>query len=279
MEFSTDQLFFSSMLKELEYKPINNQLSLLNELSDEMANMAISYYPSSGADINDLFYANNKKVERLGELNPSIFIHSDFIHTDLNSPDNFDKDLRLHRINILGSLKVFDKSKLKSIYIYKLKTPISDEFKWLVLFWGYYNEEVLIDLINSKINVPLIYTVCDGITSGTGAGYTPSIPTIMYPFLAVDLGIKYIITEQNSEYIKSFIEQKYDQFRTWLNNVLLVSKNPSIKNLLELSNKELEKELTIRLLKIEQQFLNTNGRLRCIGGYQFTDMMVIKKIN
>ena len=279
MKFKTDQLFFSSMLKELEYKPTNNQLSLLNELSDEMANMAISYYPSSGADINDLFYANNKKVERLGELNPSIFIHSDFIHTDLNSPDNFDKDLRLHRINILGSVKVFDKSKLKSIYIYKLKTPISDEFKWLVLFWGYYNEEVLIDLINSKINVPLIYTVCDGITSGTGAGYTPSIPTIMYPFLAVDLGIKYIITEQNSEYIKSFIEQKYDQFRTWLNNVLLVSKNPSIKNLLELSNKELEKELTIRLLKIEQQFLNTNGRLRCIGGYQFTDMMVIKKIN
>ena len=279
MKFTTDQLFFSSMLKELEYKPTNNELSLLNELSDEMANMAISYYPSSGADINDLFYANNKKVERLGELNPSIFIHSDFIHTDLNSPDNFDKDLRLHRINILGSVKVFDKSKLKSIYIYKLKTPISDEFKWLVLFWGYYNEEVLIDLINSKINVPLIYAVCDGITMGSGASYTPSIPTIMYPFLAVDLEIKYIITEQNSEYIKSFIEQKYDQFRTWLNNVLLVSKNPSIKNLLELSNKELEKELTIRLLKIEQQFLNTNGRLRCIGGYQFTDMMVIKKIN
>ena len=277
MKFTTDQLFFSSMLKELEYKPTNNELSLLNELSDEMANMAISYYPSSGADINDLFYANNKKVERLGELNPSIFIHSDFIHTDLNSPDNFDKDLRLHRINILGSVKVFDKSKLKSIYIYKLKTPISDEFKWLVLFWGYYNEEVLIDLINSKINVPLIYTVCDGITSGTGAGYTPSIPTIMYPFLAVDLGIKYIITEQNSEYINSFIENKYDQFSTWLNNVLLVSKNPLIKNLLELSNKELEKELTTRLLKIEEHFLNTNGRLRCFDD-RFTDRMVIKKI-
>ena len=277
MEFSTDQLFFSSMLKELEYKPKNNELSLLKELYDEMANMAISYYPSSGADINDLFYANNKKVELLGELNPSVFIHSDYLHTDLNSPDNFDKDFRLHRINILGSVKVFDKSKLKSIYIYKLKTPISDEFKWLVLFWGYYNEEVLIDLINSKINVPLIYTVCDGITSGMGAGYTLSIPTIMYPFLAVDLGIKYIITEQNSEHIKSFIEQKYDQFRTWLNNVLLVSKNPSIKSLLELSNKELEKELIIRLLKIEEEFLNTNGRLRCFD-YRFTDHMVIKNI-
>ena len=277
MEFSTDQLFFSSMFKELEYKPINNQLSLLNELSDEMANMAISYYPSSGADINDLFYANNKKVERLGELNPSIFIHSDFIHTDLNSPDNFDKDLRLHRINILGSVKVFDKSKLKSIYIYKLKTPISDEFKWLVLFWGYYNEEVLIDLINSKINVPIIYTVCDGITSGTGAGYTPSIPTIMYPFLAVDLGIKYIITEQNSENLKTFIEQSHNEFRTWLNNISLVSKNPLIHNLLELSNKELEKKLTNRLLQIEEHFLNSNGRLRCFD-YRFTDRMVIKKI-
>ena len=279
MEFLIDQLFFSSMLKELEYKPINNQLSLLKELSGAMANMAISYYPSSGADINDLFYANNKKIELLGELNPSVFIHSDFNHTDLNSLDNFDVNLRLHRINIVGCVKVYDKSKLKSIYIYKLKTPISDEFKWLVLFWGYYNEEVLIDLIKSKINIPLIYAVCDGITLGSGASYTPSIPTIMYPFLAVDLGIKYIITEQNSEFIKSFIEQDYDQFRTWLNNVLLVSKNPSIKNLLELSNKELEKELTIRLLKIEEQFLNTNGRLRCIGDRRSTDMMVIKKIN
>ena len=278
MKFTTDQLFFSSMLEELEYKPTNYELSLLNELSDEMANMAISYYPSSGADINDLFYANNKKIEQLGELNPSVFIHSDYIHTDLNSPDNFDKDLRLHRINIVGCVKVYDKSKLKSIYIYKLKTPISDEFKWLVLFWGYYNEEVLIDLINSKINVPLIYTVCDGITSGMGAGYTPSIPTIMYPLLAVDLGIKYIITEQNSEYIKSFIEKKYYEFSTWLNNVSLMSKNPSIKSLLELSNKELEKELTIRLLQIEEQFLNTNGRLRCFD-YRFTDRMVIKKIN
>ena len=277
MEFSTDQLFFSSMLKELEYKPINNDLSLLKELSDEMANMAISYYPSSGDDINDLFYANNKKVELLGALNPSVYIHSDYQYSDFTSPNGFDKDLRLHRINIVGSVKVYDKSKLKSIYIYKLKTPISDEFKWLVLFWGYYNEEVLIDLIKSKINVPLIYTVCDGITSGNGACYTSSIPTIMYPFLAVDLGIKYIITEQNSEFIKSFIEQDYDQFRTWLNNVSLVSKNPSIKNLLELSNKELEKELTIRLLKIEEQFLNTNGMLRCFD-HRFTDHMVIKKI-
>ena len=277
MEFSTDQLFFSSMLKELEYKPKNNELSLLKELSDEMANMAISYYPSSGADINDLFYANNKKVELLGELNPSVFIHSDYLHTDLNSLNNFSRYLYKHDINIVGRVLVYDKSKLKSIYIYKLKTPISDEFKWLVLFWGYYNEEVLIDLINSKINVPLIYTVCDGITSGMGACYTPSIPTIMYPFLAVDLGIKYIITEQNSEYINSFIEKKYDEFRTWLNNVSLVSKNPSIKNLLELSNKELEKELTIRLLKIEEQFLNTNGMLRCFDD-RFTDRMVIKKI-
>ena len=54
-------------------------------------------------------------------------------------------------------------------------------------------------------------------------------------------------------------------------------KNPSIKSLLELSNKELEKELIIRLLKIEEEFLNTNGRLRCFDD-RFTDCMVIKKI-
>jgi len=278
MEFTTDQLFFSSMLEELEYKPINNELSLLNELSGAMANMAISYYPSSGADINDLFYANNKKIELLGELNPSVFVHSDYFFTDLNSLNTFDKYLRSYQIDVKGSVKIYDKSKLKSIHIYKLKTPISDEFKWLVLFLGYYNEEVLIDLINGKIKVSLIYSVCDGITAGMGGCNTLSIPTIMYPFLAVDLGIKYIITEQNSVYIKSIIEELHDEFRTWLNNVSLVSKNPSIKNLLELSNKELEKELTIRLLQIEEQFLNTNGKLRCFD-YRFTDKIVIKKIN
>ena len=277
MKFTTDQLFFSSMLKELEYKPTNNELSLLNELSDEMANMAISYYPSSGADINDLFYANNKKVELLGELNPSVFIHSDYFYTDLNSLNNFDKHLHSHQIDVKGSVKVYDKSKLKFIYAYKLKTPISNDFKWLVLFLGYYNEEVLIDLINGKIKVPLIYSVCDGITSGMGGCNTLSIPTITYPFLSVDLGIKYIITEQNSENLKTFIEQSHNEFRTWLNNISLVSKNPLIHNLLELSNKELEKKLTNRLLQIEEHFLNSNGRLRCFD-YRFTDRMVIKKI-
>lgn len=278
MKFTTDQLFFSSMLEELEYKPTNYELSLLNELSDEMANMAISYYPSSGADINDLFYANNKKIEQLGELNPSVFIHSDYLYNDHNSIYKFDQYLRSLQIDVKGSVKVYDKSKYKSIYIYKLKTPISDEFKWLVFFQGYYNESVISDLINSKINVPLIYTVCDGMTSGMGGCNSQAIPSIMYPLLALDLGIKYIITEQNSEYIKSIIVQEYDQFSTWLNNVSLMSKNPSIKSLLELSNKELEKELTIRLLQIEEQFLNTNGRLRCFD-YRFTDRMVIKKIN
>ena len=278
MKFTTDQLFFSSMLEELEYKPTNYELSLLNELSDEMANMAISYYPSSGADINDLFYANNKKIEQLGELNPSVFIHSDYLYNDHNSIYKFDQYLRSLQIDVKGSVKVYDKSKYKSIYIYKLKTPISDEFKWLVFFQGYYNESVISDLILSKIKVPLIYSVCDGMTSGMGGCNSQAIPSIMYPLLALDLGIKYIITEQNSEYIKSIIVQEYDQFSTWLNNVSLMSKNPSIKSLLELSNKELEKELTIRLLQIEEQFLNTNGRLRCFD-YRFTDRMVIKKIN
>jgi hypothetical protein len=48
--------------------------------------------------------------------------------------------------------------------------------------------------------------------------------------------------------------------------------------LLELPNQELEKELTKRFYSIEEQFLNTNGRLRCFDN-RFTDRMVIKKIN
>ena len=280
MQFTTDLLFFSSLLKEFKYKLTDEDLSLLSELDNEIEKMAISYYPSSGIDTNDLFYANNKKLEELGELDPSIFIHSDYLPYDKYEDIPFNQMLREDNIRILEQFKVSDEN--KSISIYKLKIPVSDDFKWLIFFQGYYNEAVLAELIGSKIKVPLVYSICDGITRGNS--FHPeavSIPTIIYPLLALDLGLKFIITEQSFRSIKSmfFHNTRFKkELRVFLNNILLVSKNSSVSDLLKLSDTELEIEVLKKLSSIDELILNKNGVLRSFNPRDDYDDMVLKKL-
>jgi hypothetical protein len=236
--------------------------------------MAISYYPSSGVDINDLFYANSRKLEELGELDPSVFIHSDFYSNDNHQSITFNQILYSDNIHILEQFKVSDEN--KSIRIYKLKIPVSDDFKWLIFFQGYYNEAVLAELIGSKIKVPLVYSICDGMTRGMGSCNTFQIPTIVYPLLALDLGLKFIITEQSFKTIKS--SSRID-FRTMLNSILLVSKNSSVSDLLKLSDAELEIELLKKLSSIDELILNKNDVLRSFNPMDNHDDMVLKKLN
>ena len=279
MQFTTDLLFFSSLLKEFKYKLTDKDLSLLSELNNEIEKMAISYYPSSGIDTNDLFYANNKKLEELGELDPSIFIHSDYLPYDKHEDIPFNQMLREDNIRILEQFKVYDEN--KSISIYKLKIPVSDDFKWLIFFQGYYNEAVLAELIGSKIKVPLVYSICDGITRGNSFFQAASIPTIIYPLLALDLGLKFIITEQSFRSIKSMFFH-YPRFkkelRVFLNNILLVSKNSSVSDLLKLSDTELEIEVLKKLSSIDELILNKNGVLRSFNPRDDYNDMVLKKL-
>jgi hypothetical protein len=279
MQFTTDLLFFSSLLKEFKYKLTDEDLSLLSELDNEIEKMAISYYPSSGTDTNDLFYANNKKLEELGELDPSIFIHSDYYSNDRYQDIPFNQMLREDNIRILEQFKVSDEN--KSIRIYKLKIPVSDDFKWLIFFQGYYNEAVLAELIGSKIKVPLVYSICDGMTLGNGFCNTLQIPTIIYPFIALDLGLKFIITEQSFKSIKFLIEHKHtslNDLRAFLNNILLVSKNSSVSDLLKLSDTELEIEVLKKLSSIDELILNKNGVLRSFNPRDDYDDMVLKQL-
>jgi hypothetical protein len=103
-------------------------------------------------------------------------------------------------------------------------------------------------MINNNIVTPIIYSKCDGITSGMGV-VPESIPTIIYPLLNKDLGIKYIVTEQSWERIKGNQNSPYQFEKESLYNTLIdglkslksVSKLNSvlISKLLELENDEL----------------------------------------
>ena len=279
MQFTTDLLFFSSLLKEFKYKLTDKDLSLLSELNNEIEKMAISYYPSSGIDTNDLFYANNKKLEELGELDPSIFIHSDYYSHDRYQTITFNQILEEDNIRIVEQFKVSDEN--KSIRIYKLKIPVSDDFKWLIFFQGYYNEAVLTELIRSKIKVPLVYSIVDGMTRGMGSCNTLQIPTIIYPLLALDLGLKFIITEQSFKVIKFLSEHKdlsLTVLRAGLNSILLVSKNSLVSDLLKLSDTELEIEVLKKLSSIDELILNKNGVLRSFNPSDTHNDMVLKKL-
>ena len=262
--------FFSSLLDKVDYSLSDGSISLLNELNHGMTDKIISYYPSSGSDINDLFYLN-KRVKEIRNIIPDIFIHSDFFFKP-----NYEFDNLLISDNIIIKGKVTNQDENKSITIYKLITPLSEEFKWLILFNGYYNEDIIDKLIRNKIKIPLVYSVCDGITAGQGGCNTLSIPTIFYPLIAYELGLKFIITDQGYNY-EYFLSNFSNEFRNWLNNILLVSNNSSLNELVKLSDQDLVNELLKRLSAINERLLNKDGKLESYD-CRSMDRMVIKKI-
>jgi hypothetical protein len=98
-------------------------------------------------------------------------------------------------------------------------------------------------MINNNIGTPIIYSKCDGITSGMGRA-PQSIPTILYPLLNKDLKIKYIVTEQSWKIIKRY-QDSQESFYNLLIDGLISLKSVSklnsvlISKLLELENDEL----------------------------------------
>jgi hypothetical protein len=100
----------------------------------------------------------------------------------------------------------------------------------------------------------------------------------MYPLIADIFEIKYIITEQNWEYIEKnileadrYILNDY-QLRYWLKNILKIIDSPNIKDLTNLTDENLKKYIKIHLSKIQERYLD---HLEC---YERKNL-VLKKIN
>jgi hypothetical protein len=257
--------------------PINAEVhgndSLLTEFNLVINSQTILFYPSSGNEITDVFYANSKRIKEFQEYNPTIYIHSDYFY-----PDRLTYELK-HQINYphfnYECLEYTNQEKYTAIF--KLKTPNSNEIKWLVLFRGYLNEEILKHLFIHKLKIPIVYAVCDGYTSGMGNFGNNPVPTIMYPLIADIFEIKYIITEQNWEYIENILEKDDYSFndytlRYWLKNILKIIDSPNIKDLTNLTDENLKKYIKIHLSKIQERYLD---HLEC---YERLNL-VLKKIN
>ena len=255
--------------------------SVLKEINFEIENQSVLFYPSSGIDFNDLFYVNSKRIEEINEFSPNIFIHTDYMCYRDFGLTIFDRLIDYPNFNILSKLKYYNDE--KSINLYKLKRPNSQEIKWLVFFRGYYNEEIIKELVVNKIKTPVVYAICDGITNGMGNCYEKSIPTILYPFLASDLGINFIITEQSWDFVRGRFEDEVflegeDIFRLWLKNIFVITNDDFIKQLLDLSNEDLRKSIRQRLSAIIERRLNEEGKLRCYDD-RFAEVITLKKIN
>ncbi len=259
----------------------DGDISVLNEFNTEIKMQSVLFYPSSGSDINDLFYVNSKRIEEINECSPNIFIHTDYMFYKDYGRHTFDQLIGYPNFYI-SKFKYFNDN--KSINLYKLKRPNSNEIKWLVFFRGYYNEEILKELVINKIETPIVYAICDGITHGMGGCYEKSVPTVLYPLLPSILGIKFIITEQGWNSVKRLLEEERhtigadDKFRIWLKNILLISNNPFISTVLNLSDEDLRKSIRQKLGAINEQRLNKEGKLRCYDN-RFTEEMKLKKIN
>jgi len=270
------------VFNKLLQMPFNTEgdISVLNEFNSVIKIQSVLFYPSSGADINDLFYVNSKRIEEINECSPNIFVHTDFMFRRDYGLPTFDQLLEYPNFYISNPKYLNDD---KSINIYKLRRPNSNEIKWLIFFRGYYNEDIIKELIINKIKIPVVYAICDGITHGMGACNEKNIPTILYPLLASDLGIKFIITEQGWDTVKKRLEDASytlgeDEFRLWLKNILLISDNLFIKHLLNLSNEDLRNILRRELGAINEKSLNEDGKLRCYH-VTYTKEMKLKKMN
>lgn len=57
-------------------------VSIINELYNKNNFKSAVFYPSSGFDINDLFYVNSKRIEEIRDYDTNVYIHSDFLFAE-----------------------------------------------------------------------------------------------------------------------------------------------------------------------------------------------------
>lgn len=235
--------------------------SLLYEFKEALKKGNIVYYPSSGFDLNDIQYINSRRFPDLTETDPDIFVHSDLLHIDTNAYERqrWRDFTREFRINILGSY-IFRGNDDKNIEIHKLTIANTPTVKWLLFFRGFLNEEALASLLQNKIKLPIIYTYCDGITHGMG-GFEESIPTLFYPLIAKEFGIKHIITEQSIDgFFYGVFAREIEYLRRWIKNILRLTGSTQFKSLLKLDDLKFRQSLHQALMSVPEYSVNSDQR-------------------
>jgi hypothetical protein len=270
---------FENFFSKLNYREGN--FTVLREFNRYLFEGTILFYPSSGLDINDLLYIKEGRIDAENFVSPNIFIHVDYMcKADFNIPFEF----RIRYPNfIIQSYYKFFYSEMQNndenrIELYKLEVPNSNSIKWLIFFRGFYNEDILKEIIQKKLNIHFVYAVCDGIThDSSDVDRRKSIPTIFYPLFANSIGLRFIITEQNFMQIKNYINTT-DTFilRTNLKNILKLSVNEKIVGMLNLDDKKLKDSIIDFLGDIKEKKIN-DKRLMVFDS-SFSEELVLKEI-
>jgi hypothetical protein len=233
-----------------KYKGLEDKEVQIELIENEITNGGVMYYPSSGMmDIEHLFYLNDKVIPEIQISTPKVYIHSDACdYHKIYDYNRFISNLtKSYHFRIINESICYNE--YQTIVVLMLQRPNSKEYTWLICFWGYENEKVIKAMINNNIVTPIIYSKCDGITSGMG-GVPHSIPTILYPLLNKDLGIKYIVTDQSSKIIKGNLNSPYQFEKDSFFYNLLIDGLKSLKSVSKLNS-----VLISKLLKLENDEL------------------------
>lgn len=193
--------FLHNTLNSAECKVSDQLESLIKELN-ELGESRVLFYPSSGVDYSDVLFANGLLTSGLGFEFPDVYIHSDAFNY-LNQSSSLDFFYNTPSFWRSFFLKI-EVSNEKCIRIRKFKrNGLNSEF-WLIEFFGFINEEIIKQMISSKLNLDLLYNKCDAMFSGMGY-ISGGIPPLFYWALFPELRIKYSISQYDIERLKSEI--------------------------------------------------------------------------
>jgi hypothetical protein len=250
-KFENHQHFFQPLLDE-DYHKEGDPIILL-QFENQLLESEIAFYPSSGSDISDLVYFRTKQHPILSDVKPTIFIHSDYMCNAYYAQE-LDNRLIQHSFSIDAKFLYLSQVDQKVIKIYKLIYKDEKQVFWLAYFGEYFNEDIIDFLIKQNLKTKTIYTYCDGITHGMGLGITDLIPTIYLPFIAENLGIEHIITEQDANWVTRVVSER-DNFNlhAWLKKTNELVPNETTRLLLEIKDPiELRNKIIEVLTKYEE---------------------------
>jgi len=257
-------------LRPISYEGKANLLAEFNrdfEIYDKLL------YPSAGFDVNDVYYVNERHIKDFNVPVPRVFIHCDaanYLTDDAYGIEFFDNKLKMV-LSIEGRLRLHYNDQ-KQIVIYKYQHPFNSQYSWLIVFCAFKNEEMLKLLLEDKVEITALYTICDGISYGMFGGYENSVPTVLYPFLYADLKLKYHISDFDANQIKVWFDKKdaYRYTRENMQNLYLLKPTHEVIDLLEMSDEELSKALIEKLSIYKEIPANTNEKL-CIFDFRLSN--------
>jgi hypothetical protein len=201
------------------------------ELLNDSTYINILYYPSSGLDVSDVHYINSKKIPELKIESPNVYIHSDsynlnYITRLLNYPV----------YQLLAGYK-WESSDEKEIYILKYRRNGIESDFWFIYLRCFCDEIILKSFLLNKLKIDLIYCLSE----------IPS--SIYYPFLAKELGIKYIISQNTQQSLMHYPESTISDLIKNINNL-----HSNIK----ISISDLEKLPQM----VKETFISTDDKLK-----------------